>query len=193
MNKPVNWSQTYTGLAFDYDNMENHEFSPLDFSHSLALLCRYNGHCTRFYSVAEHLVRCSFVAPPEFAFEALMHDVSEAYLSDMPRPLKAMMPEYKALEKRVEEAICRKYKLPFPMSPEVKEIDNRMLLTEKDLIMCPPPYEWDTYGLKPYSYAGFSRAEDVYPQLGWDWQSAEKAFLDRFKTLYSDYKNDATI
>ena len=189
MMQPVNWSQTYSGLAFDYDNMEGHEFSPLDFAHSLALLCRYNGHCLRFYSVAEHLVRCSYVAPPEFAFEALMHDVSEAYLSDMPRPLKALMPEYKALEKRVEEAICKKYKLPFPMSPEVKEVDNRMLLVEKDIVMCPPPFKWETYGVKPYSFYEYLLAEEDYPHLANSWQDAKYAFLDRYNLLYEEHLN----
>jgi hypothetical protein len=182
MMQPVNWSQTYTGAAFDYDNLDKHYYDVEDFAHALSLLCRYNGHCTRFYSVAEHLVRCSFAAPDEFKFEALMHDASEAYLSDMPRPLKNLMPEYRALEKKVEQAICNQFNLPFPMSPEVKEVDNRMLLLEKELIMSPPSFKWETYGVTPYPVGEWDYVTNFYPDME-DWRVAKSAFMRRFEQL----------
>jgi hypothetical protein len=183
--QPKNWIQTYNGSVFDFDNIERFNFQIEDFAHSLSLLCRYNGHCTKYYSVAEHLLRCSYEVPVEYQFEALMHDVSEAYLSDMPRPLKKLMPEYQALEKRVEKAIANQYDLPFPMSPVVKECDNKMLLTEMRNIMRKPPYEWENYGVTPYSQVNWINFEKNHNVKSW--QNVRDEYIYRFHELYKQH------
>ena len=101
-----------------------------DIAHSLAFMPRYGGHTHRFYSVAEHCIRCFYLADPEFKFETLMHDATEAYLLDMMKPIKEVLRDYQALEDNLQKVICEKFGLPYPMSKEVKEIDKAMLEME---------------------------------------------------------------
>lgn len=101
-----------------------------DIAKSLSNLCRFNGHAG-FYSVAQHSVLCSRKAPLGFEMEALLHDATEAYIGDMVTPLKRLIPDYKKIENCLDRVIRFKFGLPLEMSPEVKEVDIRMVLTEK--------------------------------------------------------------
>lgn len=123
------WIHTFTGRFFPLDPREN-EIDIETIAHALSNLCRFGGHVNRFYSVAQHSVLCSRMAPDEHKLEALLHDASEAYLVDMPSPIKAMLPDYKAMEHNIELVIAAKFNLPSPLSPVVKIIDRRMLITE---------------------------------------------------------------
>ena len=84
--------ETYTGLAFDYDDPQPEMISLIDIARALSMTARFGGHTTRFYSVAAHalLVRALVVEAghPELALAALHHDSHEAYLGDIPTPLK---------------------------------------------------------------------------------------------------------
>lgn len=107
-----------------------------DIALALSNICRFCGHCHKFYSVAEHSVHCSRVVPPEFAFEALMHDTTEAYVGDMIRPVKKHDQVFIDMEEGVWVAICEKYSLPREMSPTVKWADDAVLKAEaRDLLM----------------------------------------------------------
>lgn len=123
------WIHTFTGRFFPLDPHES-EIDIETIAHALSNLCRFGGHVNRFYSVAQHSVLCSRMAPDEYKLEALLHDASEAYLVDMPSPIKAMLPDYKAMEHNIEKVIAAKFNLPSPLSPIVKIIDRRMLITE---------------------------------------------------------------
>src|ERR1019366_6268112 len=79
--------RTYTGILFDFEEPEASPIRIEDIAHALSLLCRFAGHCKEFYSVAEHSVRVSYACPEEHALWGLMHDASEAYCVDVPRPL----------------------------------------------------------------------------------------------------------
>ncbi len=98
---PGNWIQTYSGRQFWPLEPRAEDVAVEDIAHALSLLCRYGGHSSRFYSVAEHCVLVSH----KCGLHGLLHDAAEAYLLDIPRPVKALMPEYKWAEERVIVAI----------------------------------------------------------------------------------------
>ena len=128
--------QTPTSIAlhdgdfFDFADPESHNFNIATIGHSLSHLCRFTGHTIRHYSVAEHSVLVSRLVPDELAFGALMHDAAEAYLGDVSSPLKALLPEYKALEERVERAIAAFFSLDFPLHPLIKSADKALYREE---------------------------------------------------------------
>src|SRR5438093_1391342 len=105
------WMQTYSGAKFYPMHPRAEDVDPIDIAHSLSLLCRYNGHLDRFYSVGEHCVLMSQAVGPENALWALLHDATEAYVGDMVRPLKLQQPSFVEAEDRVMAAICERFGL----------------------------------------------------------------------------------
>lgn len=127
--------QLVSGEMFDFTNPDPKVITIEVIAHALANQCRFNGHCREFYSVAQHSCLVSEAVLPEFAKEALLHDAAEAFMGDMVRPLKALLPEYRAYENIVEQVIAEKFGLPFPMSPVIKVADLVLLATEqRDLL-----------------------------------------------------------
>jgi hypothetical protein len=123
------------GTYFDFDNPS---FGPRVvevIANSLANLCRFTGHGRRFYSVAEHSVHVSRIVPPHLALYGLLHDAAEAFVGDVAKPLKAMLPDYAVIEDRVERALFAHLGLPLPMPPEVKAADRAMLAAEQIAVM----------------------------------------------------------
>lgn len=168
----MNWIQTYTGKAFHLDDPSPDDVDKRDIAHALSMICRYGGHTSKFYSVGEHCVLMSYMVQPENALAALLHDATEAYVSDMVRPLKRMLPEYEKIEQRVWEAICTVYGLSTDLPAEVKEADSRILADERYALLGPPPIPW-------MEDAG---ALGVIIE-GWPPEMAERRYLDRFNNL----------
>ena len=164
--------QVYSGKPFHFQNPDPEEVEIEDIAHTLSLLCRFGGHCTEFYSVADHSIRCAENAPKEFRLEALLHDASEAYLVDMPRPIKYTLQGYLDLEKKIELVINKKFGLPQQMSPEVKFLDNKMLATEKRDLMRPEVKEWVKLP-EPFEFKITPRSQ----------QKAKEDFLGMFEEL----------
>jgi 5'-deoxynucleotidase YfbR-like HD superfamily hydrolase len=164
--------RTYTGILFDFEEPEASPICIEDIAHALSLLCRFAGHCKEFYSVAEHSIRVSDSCPAEHALWGLMHDASEAYCVDVPRPLKHMpnMEHYRAHEKRVMRAICGWFNMS-PFEPaEVKHMDNVLLVTEqRDLLANSIP----DFNIKPLEWR-------ISPITS---RQAEREFLRRFEEL----------
>lgn len=108
----------------------------IDIAVGLARECRWGNHCKRFYSVAEHSMECMAYAelyhPREhgLAFQCLMHDAHEAYLGDIPTPLKNLMPIYNEIAERVQKAINIRFRLLPPYDKRVKQIDEIILHKE---------------------------------------------------------------
>ena len=114
-----------------------------DIAHSLSLLCRANGHFPHFYSVAQHCLNCMHEAAARgyskrIQLGCLLHDVSEAYLSDVTRPVKALLPQYLDVEKGLQDAIFGKWISPALTEEELRHIfliDDEILYFEFSELM----------------------------------------------------------
>jgi hypothetical protein len=167
--------QTYSGRRFWPLDPRPEDVCIEDVAHALSLLTRYGGHCLRFYSVAEHSVHLARHASPEDKLWLLLHDASEAYLSDMVRPLKRFMPEYREAEDRVSAAVYERFGLDPAHEPRtVKALDNRILMDERAQVMRPTGDEWH--------YGGENEPLGVALQF-WSPQRAEAHFLSTFSAL----------
>lgn len=131
------WIQTYTGRRFTPTNPNPDAIVIQDIAHALSMQCRFGGHVKSFYSVAQHCVLVSYICNFEDAFWGLMHDASEAYLIDLPRPLKhsGKLDAYKEFEGKVQTAICKRFGLPEKEPISIKKADTILLVTEaRDLL-----------------------------------------------------------
>lgn len=127
--------KAYAGAMFDPVHPESKWIDILDIAHALSMLCRANDHFRRFYSVGQHCINCAREAKAggyseRVQLACLLHDASEAYLSDVTRPVKQELPKYLEIEKPLQEAIWWKYlveKLTEEENIQVFEIDDAML------------------------------------------------------------------
>lgn len=131
----MTWMLTFSGKQFDPIDPQPDMIDLIDIAHGLSHECRYAGQCRYFYSVAQHSVMVSQIVPLERALEGLLHDATEAYLKDIPRPLKALLPDYRSIEARVDAVIRDRFGLPAEMSMEVKDADLVLLATERRDLM----------------------------------------------------------
>ena len=129
---------TYTKKMFDPLRPNAEMIDIEDIAHALSMLCRANGHFKSFYSVAQHSINCMMEAKAREYSEriqlaCLLHDASEAYLSDVTRPVKAELPRYKEIEAPLQELIWNKW-LGEPLTEEerkqVFDIDDAILARE---------------------------------------------------------------
>src|SRR5665647_459628 len=177
--KAGDWMHTFTGKKFYPMAPRAEDICIEDIAHSLGLQCRYNGHVREFYSVAEHCVHMSCFVSPKNALWALLHDATEAYVGDMIRPLKKFMPDYVKAEDEVMLVIAQKYGLAgelairADMPDDVRDADNRILLTERNALMVKTDHKWAVDDLEPLP---------VIIQ-GWSPLRAELMYLERFKEL----------
>jgi len=134
--------RTFTGRKLYWDRVEEHDFCIEDIAHALAMKCRWSGHTTKFYSIAQHSVFTSYHVGRRLREHALLHDASEAYMPDFPSPLKWYLlkrgfTELKMIEKRVQRAINLKFNLAPTDADEkaVKKADLLALSTEHNQLM----------------------------------------------------------
>lgn len=121
--------QLASGSYFDYEDPWHSEFTIEDIAEGLSKLCRFNGHCRGFYSVAEHSVYVSYLVPKEDARAANMHDSPEAFTGDFPTPLKRLLPDFAKIEKNIEKAVLHRFNIE-ELPESVKVADRIMLATE---------------------------------------------------------------
>lgn len=140
------WIQTYSGRKFWTIDPRPEEVHIEDIAHALGMLCRYNGHCEDFYSVAEHCVLIARTLPLEFKLWGLLHDASEAYIADINRLTKPYLANYKEIEARLMACVCKRFNLPLQEPAEVKAADNAILWDEHQQNMKKPPEAWRLQG-----------------------------------------------
>lgn len=166
---------TYTGIRMYPASPKPEDFYIEDIAHALSMMTRANGHFKEFYSVAQHSVACSLEAcamgySKRIQLACLLHDASEAYISDITRPVKQLLPKYKEIEERLQNMIWEKW-LGSPLSEEecrqVFEIDDAMLYYEflhfkgEEIMAKPRPLVTTV----DYSFNGFDCAEKEYIDL----------------------------
>jgi hypothetical protein len=166
------WMQTFSGIQFWPLDPRLDEICIEDIAHSLAYQCRYNGHCGTFYSVAEHSVILAGYAKPEHKLAALLHDAAEAYICDVPRPVKKYLQGFREIEERLERLIAMKFGAPYPWPLEVHVLDESILADERDQLMATPPADWKLR----------------YPPLNahlpcWEPDTAKLVFLNCFRMI----------
>jgi len=146
--KESSWIRTFSGQNFDPLNPRISKIDLMDIAHSLSNICRFNGHTSEFYCVAEHSVLVSEHLESkgfneEYQFSGLMHDVSEAYICDIARPVKINIQGYAEYEDRIMARISTKFKLQVNYDdPAIKESDRILCSTEARDLMG-DPQDWD--------------------------------------------------
>lgn len=173
------WIQLISGRPFWPLDPHLSDIHIGDIAWALSMQCRYAGHVKRFYSVAEHSVLVSCTVPPEHALWGLLHDATEAYLVDLPRPIKRCIPEYRVIEDRLAEHIAKRFDLCWPMPTEVKAADTAALHTERAALLAPSMKPW---GIGQQASAS-ERPGVATWVLGLSPEQAHLAFLDRFAAL----------
>lgn len=169
---------TCNGSYFYFSEPEDSAIDIKTIAHALANICRFTGHTQFFYSVAQHSVMVSRLVPPQHALAGLLHDATEAYLGDVAAPLKALLPDYRAIEARVQAAVMRTFGLPEHLPPEVKDADTLALAIEQDALM---PAHADVW---PCEYhPGYARGVMVHHVLPQQPILARKLFLMRYMEL----------
>ncbi|MDD5359463.1 MAG: hypothetical protein PHI79_05790 [Sulfurovaceae bacterium] len=136
---------TSTGRKFYMKDIEKNQLHIEDIAIALSRICRFAGHCKRYYSVAEHSILVANLLPPEFALAGLLHDATEAYLGDVTRPLKNQLQQYRDIEDRLHGHIEKSFDVDFS-NPIIKEADDLALFIEASHLY--PNEDLKTWGIK---------------------------------------------
>lgn len=176
-----NTMTTFTGRHFDPMQIRAEDICMEDIAHALSLTCRGGGHLKYFYSVAQHSLNCAAEAKARgwserLQLACLLHDASEAYLSDIIRPVKANLTGYLEIESRIMEKILEKFNLSDLTEEERrmwKQIDDEMLYYELKNLMS---------GEEDLAAPELCALPDISER---NWQSVETDFLRAAHTLIS--------
>lgn len=174
--------QTKSGHAFDPKVGKLSAVEIEDIAHALSNLCRYSGHCRKFYSVAEHsvlvsrIIRKMWPEDTQAAWAGLLHDATEAYVGDVTTPLKILMPKFMEIEDNLALDIAKKFKVKWSKRTveRVKIADLIALATEARLLF-EDVRHWDT--IKPYE----SQGEMLNKKFPLSPAAAKRYFLREFR------------
>jgi len=165
---------THSGKRIDLLNPDPALIDINDIAHAIGNICRFTGHTNMFYSVAQHSVLASELVPREWAMHALLHDATEAYISDVASPIKPHLINYAEIEHNLWQAIAERFGLDPDMPPCIKHADLRMLATEKRDLMPHDDSLWPGLeGIEPLAYG----LHPFAPHL------ATHLFIDRYVSL----------
>lgn len=171
---------TYTGKHFDPMEPDIESLDIKDIAHALSLTCRGNGHVKQFFSVGQHCVSCAKEAAARgyskrVVLGCLLHDASEAYMSDVPRPFKEVLYEYQRLEDELIAMIYVRY-LGSTLTEEenqlVREVDDDLLYYDMIELLGVPQDgpEPKIYSTLDYFLRPFEEIEKEYINLYETWK-----------------------
>lgn len=142
--------ETVSGIKFHFLNPTEGEIDVKDIAFSLANQCRFNGHVS-FFSVAEHSVAVAARLPPKLQLAGLLHDAAEAYLSDIPSPIKQWLPDYQAMENKVQAVIYDKFKIVLSAddAKAIKTADKDATATEAHYLLKSKGAGWNPILFSP--------------------------------------------
>lgn len=185
-----NWIETRSGKRVSVQNPQPDQFDIKDIAYALSNTCRFNGHCAGFYSVAEHSVVVALRLPPELRLAGLLHDATEAYLGDIPSPIKQFLPDYANIEGRFDSAIKQAFSLYNIGVDEyklIKQADHDALFTEAHFLIPSQGKDW-AFFQGPRQF----KVEYEYQPVCLPPQEAFKLFMGLYYDLTNDAKKEAT-
>lgn len=156
---PLDYAETRSGEWVHLCEPDPATINLWDISVSLSNQCRFNGHCSTFYSVAEHSVHVAELLElwghsPKIRLIGLLHDAAEAYTGDCISPVKRLVPQFKVIEDGILAACYRAAGLI--VTPEewaqVAEADKQLLADESFDLM---PSRGLTWGLRRIARTGY--------------------------------------
>jgi hypothetical protein len=176
-----NYIETVSGIKFEFLNPKPEQFDIKDIAHALSMNCRYVGHCRNFYSVAEHswqMARMLSDCSVEIQLAALLHDASEAYITDVASPVKQHLPDYQKMEDNIQIALFEKYGLEYPLHPAVKHADRVMLSIEAHYLL---PSKGNDWGM--WKQTNRPKVDPIFKPICMEPRQARINFMDKFYEL----------
>lgn len=173
------WIQTASGKRFFPVDPRIEDVDPRDIAHALSLNCRYTGHVKHHFSVAQHCLMVMDLVSDAAKPHALLHDASEAYLSDVSRPVKRhpKMEGYREIEYVLQRLIYRRFGLSPEEPQEVARADREVLWVEANALLAPLHPDW----VKSFKTDDITLRRGRVPK--WTPEKAEREWLKAFKKL----------
>ncbi len=179
--KCVPWIETYSGLPFSPLKPDKNFINILDIAHALSNQCRYSGHVSHFFSTAQHCcILADYVLEKRKgtmldALQILLHDSAEAYLVDIPRPVKQFMPEYRKWDHDITMEVRDWAGLGHLPIPDWQDLlDSGIVGDERAQLMSDSGLDWE--------HRADALSVDIDPWLP---RMAEQQFLMRYAKFSS--------
>lgn len=176
----MSWLGTGSGKRIDLINPDPSQFDLHDIALALSRTPRFNGHTNKPWSVLQHSMAVAKLVAKEYQLQAILHDASEAYICDVPSPMKRLLGQaYYDVEKRIQVAIGKKFGCELNKLPQcVKTADMIMLMTEHEALQ-DTRLEWE------FDYSDGLRAHGLINTIPND--------IDLFKRTVLQLQLDQTL
>jgi hypothetical protein len=185
------WIQTHSGIRFTPLNANVRMINILDIAHALSMICRFNGHCKSFYSVAQHCVLVSYLCNKENSLWGLLHDSPEFALCDLSTPLKhsGRLEYYKEAESNLMKVICQAFGLSEIEPPDVKEADKTMLYTEERELFNIHRSDWNKGESVPFAIKPLppQEAKDLFMKRFYELTGTPETYYNHY--LHYEYND----